>query len=78
MPKSAKSGGGTQSLNDGLEDINPAHREENEAYIYNSVAVLLGEFYIVYSKAYFKMLYFSISICWNDYLYYFVHKGPSS
>ena len=44
MPKSAKSGGGTQSLNDGLEDINPAHREENEAYIYNSIAVLLGEY----------------------------------
>ena len=42
MPKSAKSGAGTQSLNDGSEDINPAHREENEAYIYNSIAVLLG------------------------------------
>ena len=42
MPKSAKSGGASQSLNDGLEDINPAHREENEAYIYNSIAVLIG------------------------------------
>ena len=42
MPKSAKSGGGTQTVNDGLEDINPAHREENETYIYYSVAVLLG------------------------------------
>ena len=42
MPKSAKSGASSQVLNDGLEDINPAHREENEAYIYNSIIVLLG------------------------------------
>ena len=44
MPKSAKSSGGVQSLNDDGIEINPAHREENEAYIYNSVAVLIGEF----------------------------------
>ena len=47
MPKSAKSGGGTQTVNDGLEDINPAHREENETYIYYSVAVLLGIYHEV-------------------------------
>ena len=50
MPKSAKSGGGTQTVNDGLEDINPAHREENEAYIYNSIAVLLGKYHEAYQN----------------------------
>jgi len=42
MPKSAKSGGGAQSFNDGLEDLNPAHREENEEFIYSAFGVLLA------------------------------------
>ena len=75
MPKSAKSSGGVQSLNDDGIEINPAHREENEAYIYNSVAVLIGTKNNTYSKI---MFYFSIGICWDDYLCYFLHSRPSN
>lgn len=77
MPKSAKSSGGVQSLNDDGIEINPAHREENEAYIYNSVAVLIGEFMEIIPIL-IIMSYFSIGICWDDYLCYFLHSRPSN
>ena len=77
MPKSAKSSGGVQSLNDDGIEINPAHREENEAYIYNSVAVLIGEFMEIIPILEI-MSFFSIGICWDDYLCYFLHSRPSN